>query len=282
MSSTDPENNQHVEELLSAYALDALDEEEVALVEAHLETCPECSQARAELQEVVALLGQTVGQETPPEALQSRVVAALDREERPAKPARSNGVPRSREFRPAALVLPLAAVLVVALFGVSMGLNLRLSDRMEKLERENSTLTSRLVEFVADDAYLQDELNQLRVTNYIAASPDSRVMLLAALREASNSQGMLIVSGDGRFAMLMVAEMKQLPPSSVYQVWFNQNKKLIAVGQVRVDSNGWGTVYLSIPESVFQSDWVGLTQESEDDGDTPTGVWELGGKITPQ
>lgn len=63
-------------ELLGAYALDAVEPDEVAAIEAHLETCPRC---RAELishREVVGLLAYA-GQEAP-EGLWDRVVSRIN------------------------------------------------------------------------------------------------------------------------------------------------------------------------------------------------------------
>lgn len=55
-----------LQELLGAYALDAVDAETAVLVERHLETCPRCSVEVAHHHEVAGLLGNTGG-ESPPE-----------------------------------------------------------------------------------------------------------------------------------------------------------------------------------------------------------------------
>lgn len=55
-----------LQELLGAYALDAVDAETALLVERHLETCPRCSVEVAHHHEVAGLLGNTGG-ESPPE-----------------------------------------------------------------------------------------------------------------------------------------------------------------------------------------------------------------------
>lgn len=64
-----------VQELLGAYALDALDPDEVAAVEAHLEVCARCRRELAGYREVTSLLGHTGG-EAPP-GVWDRIAAGM-------------------------------------------------------------------------------------------------------------------------------------------------------------------------------------------------------------
>lgn len=97
-----------VEELLGAYALDAVDDDERALVDAHLATCPRC---RAEVdahREVAAHLAQTGA--PAPDHLWDRIAGALEGE--PAPPLR---LVRARPRWASAPLAAAAAVVVVAL-----------------------------------------------------------------------------------------------------------------------------------------------------------------------
>ena len=58
---TNPHNQPHPEELLDAYALDALEEAETLQVESHLEDCDRCSLTVAQLHIAVSQLGQSGG-----------------------------------------------------------------------------------------------------------------------------------------------------------------------------------------------------------------------------
>jgi len=65
-----------IEELLGAYALDAVDADEARLVEDHLADCPRCRAEVAEHREVAALL--TTGSTEPvPDGLWDRIAADL-------------------------------------------------------------------------------------------------------------------------------------------------------------------------------------------------------------
>lgn len=289
MPSNDPKICREIEELLSAYALDALDEGEAALVESHLFAeggCPRCRRSLAELQRVAALLGESVSQQAPPASLQRRLAAVLGPVQRGATPTDSAASPH-RQTRLPQLAFPLAASLVVILLASSLAMVFlmsqrvdRFSQRMNRLEQENSSLISQLVQFVADDAYILDRLHQVRETNYLMAAPGTEAMPLQAVGGAGGPQGVLLVSGDGRRAVLMVAGMDQPPATAVYQVWLVRQGQRINVGQVTVDPSGWGTMILNPPEPVFRFDWVGLTPERPPAGAYSPGDMVLGGRIT--
>ncbi|MFP4149023.1 MAG: RskA family anti-sigma factor, partial [Nitriliruptoraceae bacterium] len=71
--------------LTGAYAVDALDDTERAVFEAHLEVCLPCAQEVRELQETAARLGGAAVAAVPSD-LKARVLAEIDatRQERPA------------------------------------------------------------------------------------------------------------------------------------------------------------------------------------------------------
>ncbi len=63
-------------ELLGVYALDAVDDDERRLVDAHLETCPRCAAEVAEHREVAASMAYTGA--PAPEGIWTRIVASLE------------------------------------------------------------------------------------------------------------------------------------------------------------------------------------------------------------
>ncbi len=74
-------NCEQAEELMGAYALDALPDEEMAAMRAHLATCPEHSAAAAELRAVAMTLGETTDEMAPPPGLRARIAAAVGESE---------------------------------------------------------------------------------------------------------------------------------------------------------------------------------------------------------
>ena len=68
-----------VNELLGVYALDACDEDETALIEAHLEQCDECRDEAERLKNLAGWMG--VGEATVPSAhLRSRIISVAESE----------------------------------------------------------------------------------------------------------------------------------------------------------------------------------------------------------
>jgi anti-sigma factor RsiW len=300
MSANDSTIGSHPEELLDAYALDALDDEETDLVESHLETCLRCQETLAGLQRAAALLGQTVEQRQPPAATLTQIMGSLSPAE-PVLAGRSETLPSTGpKIRPAAWTLPLAAAVVIALFSISLIMNLRISSRMDQLEQanstmsarlnqseqENSVLAARLNQLITEESQLADSVRQTQVTNYLAAHPDTEELVLEPPSGVGDSQGVLLVADGGRNAVLMVSNMEQPPPLRGYQVWLvREGGHRVAVGQVRVDSNGWGTLTLRPPEPLFRFHWVNLTiEEMEEESagpDKPIEKMVLRSRIPP-
>jgi anti-sigma factor RsiW len=132
-----------IEELLGAYALDAVEPDEAATIEAHLVTCPRCRDELTQHREVVGLFayaGQsappglwdriTAGmQESPPELRLDRIRASMVTPESlvdaPLAPVvamdRRSGARRRRSVGSRAFVaLASAAAVIVAFLGVAL------------------------------------------------------------------------------------------------------------------------------------------------------------------
>ena len=265
MSTSYPNNQYHPEDLLGAHALDALDGEEAALAEGHLEDCSQCREAVAELQRATTRLGMSVARREAPGGLLTKVMRALEPAAPPPTPIKDS---RRASFwswpRAINILAPVAAVVVVALFSVSVVFNIRISDRMEGLERENAALTAQ----VAQSAQLESQaaeqvaetMQQLRATNYWLANPTNHSLALEPPGGSGASRGVLMVSSDGRQAMLLVSGMPEASPSS-YEVWLMRPGHRSRAGEVEVDEGGWGTAVLVPGESVFGFDKVELTSE---------------------
>ena len=262
MSTNSPNDQTHPEELLDAYVLDALDEEEEIQVEAHLEDCVHCRQAVGELQSAVTQLGLSVAHREPPRTLLIRLMDELeqvDATSRPAKDTVSWIWSRTRSVR---LLVAVGAAVVVALLALSVTMNFRVSDRTETLERENSTLTAQMAQSADEETRVAETVQQLRTTNYWLANPTNRSLTLEPPSGAGNSRGVLLVSSDGRRAMLLLTGMGAPSQPATYQVWLMRHGDRLWAGEVKVDDRGWGTATLLPRESVYRYDKVELTADT--------------------
>ena len=177
------------------------------------------------------------------------------------------------------LLLSLAVAALVALVTLSLVIGKGLSDRVNDLEREIPRLTDRLA---SEDSQLVDALLQLRVISFWLAYPTNDPMLLEPPSGNGNTQGVLRIADDGLSAILLVADMPELPPASVYQVWLTGEGQRVRVGQLQVDPRGWGatTIYLEAP--IFGFEAVDVTAETEGGLGLASGVRVLEGKIVSE
>jgi anti-sigma-K factor RskA len=118
-------NCEQAEELLGAYALDALPVDEMAAVRAHLSSCAEHAAKAHELRAVALTLADATDPIAPPAALRSSIAAAVAAEtatpSRPATTPASLAARRERKrwFAPSPTWGAIAAVLVIAVIGLA-------------------------------------------------------------------------------------------------------------------------------------------------------------------
>ena len=204
---TEPMNHDELSELVAAYALDAVEPDEVTLVEEHLAACPRCRAELAEHREVTALLAHTGA--PAPDGVWDRIAASIDEGPTPAAPDLELGdvlpfrrkteqaPPASRPERANRLawVLGSAAAVIIALLGVQVARQDRqLSDVRAQLETRT---TDSEVDLLLRD---QDaEVVEL-------ASPSGELLVRA------------VVDDDGR-GFLLAHALPELPAGKTYQLW---------------------------------------------------------------
>lgn len=271
MSTNDYNSQNHPEELLAAYVLDALDEEEEIQVEAHLEDCSQCRLAVGELHGTASRLGESVAHLEAPGHSLGRVLNLLEpmvgepvvgepavAPTRPVRSAPSSGWLSGKAVR---IMVPIAASVVVALFSLTLVMNFRVADRTDSLEQQNSTLAEQVATSSAKGENLAETVQDLRATNYWLANQSERSLTLDPPSGAGNSRDILMVSADGRRAVLMVSDLRDASQSSTYHVWLMRGGERLWVGKVNVDDGGWGTTTLQPRDPVFGFDKVELVAE---------------------
>lgn len=300
--------NSHPDELLEAFALDALEDDEFLQVEQHLDSCVRCRGYVAQLHQTTSGLGLFLDQSIPPAALGLRIRQALTAavETAPVETgpnSRSTGVSARRRFTTPQWAMPLAAVLMLSLFSLSLFMNIQATGRMDQMERASSTVTAQLDQAVAQTKRLEednearsnqvaaaasteasqmmDTIQEIRAASYLLALPETRPLVLEPPGGAGDSQGVLLVEDKGNRAFLMISDMAQPPPRRPYQVWLVRDGRRMWAGQVAVDSTGWGSLALRPPEPVSQFEWVNLTMTEDRGSDGRTETMVLRSKIEP-
>jgi|1186.fasta_scaffold08381_2 anti-sigma factor RsiW len=170
-----------VHDLTAAYALDALDAEDVRAYEEHLAHCERCREELASLGDAASALAFATEAASPPPELRARILQQAQRE-------RPNVVP----LRPRWLV-PVAAAAAVAAC-VALGLGLWAASLSNKLDHRTQALGA-----------------QQQITA-ILSNPGSRRNALA------DGRGSLVVSPSGR-AVLVVNRLDAAPGGHTYEAW---------------------------------------------------------------
>lgn len=192
-------NHQDAQELLGAYALDAVDHDEAARLENHLAECPSC---RAEVQahrETVAKLG-TLGGDAPPQ-IWDRIAGGLTSEQ-PPKLLQFRRRPRAAA--PIAALLAAAAAIVV--LGVS---TLHLQHQVNALR---GTVGAGGLQQAAADAVLNPNHTVIDLT-----SSDGRL----------NAQ---VVDEPGGQAYLVSSDLPALGNGHTYQLWGLAQGQAVSLG----------------------------------------------------
>ena len=207
---------EEIESLLGAYALDAVDDDERAEVEAHLATCPRCRAEVAAHREVAALMANSGV--TAPEGLWDRIAEGLS-PELPAsapdaadllahlpRPPRLEG--RHRRAFVGVMALAAAVTLVVAL------LSLRVANLTQQLHSTNSAFG-------------------------ISAAVDSvltRQHRTITLTAANRPEDATVIIGSGDEAYWIGSNLAQLPSTETYQLWtIVRGKVIVSLGVLGPD-----------------------------------------------
>lgn len=269
----------HPFDLLEAFALDALEPEEELAVADHVEWCETCSDIVGDHWQVLAAMAESVPEVVPPAEMRARVLASVGqpRPKSSTVSVSSPRVPRSwsrvtwvSNSRLLRILTPITAVLAIVAIATSVAMNIQTSGQMGGVQSENVQLRRQLDESMATTAALartsntvtqvQGNLQRWQETSYALAQPGNQTLLLSPARPGVESKGVMVLSEDGREAVLMASELAPVSPDSVYHVWLTRGGQWYWAGELSVDERGWGTMPMSSPESLLQYDTVQISR----------------------
>lgn len=242
--------HRQLEELLGAYALDAVDRDERNMVERHLPSCARCRAEFEEFREVAALLAHSGA--PAPEGVWDRIAATLEGEApdmqgppalpflpsaAPAGAARSvlsaDSVLRRRWQTRAAGAVMAAAAAVIVVLGVQISHQDRRLDEMAGL--------------LAVDALE-------RAYQVADASPDSEKIQLRSFDGRADTQAVVTEEGVG---YLWGSDLPRLEEGRTYQLWGDVGDRLVSLGLLGADPE---VVPFEVPEQTVA---VAITEEAE-------------------
>ncbi len=224
---------QEVEELLGAYALDALSEEERKEVDIHLAECPKCARTVKQLQEIVDLFPLSVPPVNPPERLKTQVLDRIKRSSQTVE-SPSNGDnellvrrTRRRYQRSVGTLATIAAMLLLLLGGMLVW---------------NLSLRQQIAQRPAPTSLVQPVAYQLHGSS----------------SATSDVSGDLLYFPQQHITVLTLHNLPQLTGTHVYQGWLIQNNQPHSLGLLNV-SNGEAT--LEFPGDIKGYDATAISLE---------------------
>ena len=193
-----------IEDLLGAFALDAIDADECQLIERHLRHCPACEAEVREHREVAATLapGGTI-----PEGLWDAIAAAL--EEAPPPLELAPVVPLARR-RPRSM--PVLAALTAVAAAAAAVLGVRVMDQEGRLDRMQTAM--------AED-------NVQRAAVVALANPTAKTVELRAADTQAAARVALLPDGRG---YILADGLASLATDRTYQLWALIDGERISAG----------------------------------------------------
>lgn len=180
--------HERIQDLLGAYAADAVDPDEASEVESHLFECASCAAEVAEHRETLSLLAPTRSE------LRPRPFDELHLDE-PAPASAPMGtvtpLPRPKRVVPA-WTLAAAAALILVLGAVSVV-------QLQRPDRPSYVLSSAFKE-----------------ANQALGEPGTRTVVLRT--DSGYPQAEVVLTQDGR-GYLLPNNLRDLPPDQTYQLW---------------------------------------------------------------
>lgn len=197
-------SHRDIEELLGAFALDAVDVEEASLIEGHLLECPRCRAEVADHRQTATLLVED--RLEPPATLWDRLSAGLEEVPPPIDLARLSRA-RATRRRIAPQWLAVAAA-VAAVLGVgSLGLQ-----QQRRVDHVESVLSSQEIAVEALAAF-----NDPRARLATLRSPDG----------AEQIRSVLLRDGTG---YVLADRLPDLPDDQTYQLWAMIDGRTVSAG----------------------------------------------------
>lgn len=232
---------------IAAYALGALDAEDVAALESHLAECQDCRSELAEYQSVVSGLLESTPAQAPPVRLRRELVARL-----PGQQARTTkAFPHIFERFSIWQVATAIGILLL------LGLNIVSSLQIRELRLAQAALAERI-------SHDQTAIAML-------AYPSTQALPVQA--EVADVAGSMLVDKDKRIAVLVTWNLPEVQSGQTYQIWLIDSEGKRTSGGLFKPEAGqrYTTTTIWSPQPFEQYEGIGVTVEPEGGSASPTG-----------
>ena len=245
LHSEDDDERESASDLLPAYALGVLDEDDLLLVETELADSPALRAELNNLQDAVDSLNASHGTVTPPPALKERILHSSGGERAaPPVPIRRPALPRWLAAAAAVLVLVMASAIAV------------LANEVRQQDQEIADMRSA-------SARPSTDFTQPLVWSNISAT-----------HEGSNVTGYFCRTEDGNVGWIVIEGM-YADDDRIFQLWLVDDERIVSGGMFATDEEGrgFGVVRVDEPVQTFEQIWI--TTEPAEGSPYPTSEPDL-------
>jgi anti-sigma-K factor RskA len=244
--------NRHIDDLVGAYVLGALEADAVDLVERHLEECEVCRALVSKGRRSAELLLYAVPQVAPPPSLRSRVLARIAEE----KVATSRSDLPPREDSESHTPTP----------------ELESEPSLGPFRRLLHALRSESAPVGYTGAMLRDLL----------ADPQCAIWQVAGTDAAPGAYARLVASPRRHVGVLVASGLRHPGAGKAYQVWLLRGGQPLPNALFTVNRAGAGAGIVSTDEPWRAFDTLAVTPEPEGGSPAPTGSIVLAGSLVEQ
>lgn len=249
-------NEQHIRDLLPAYALGILDEQEVSLIHSHLANCQQCRAELTDYQHVAELLPLASPQSDPDPELKELLMQRLA-----PKTAKKE---QERTHTSELTVQPEAQ-----LENPSLGTVIR-SWLAGPIWRPAALIL--IVVLLAGNIFLLTNTGEEPTGPEERPSlPWRRPIIMSGTEVAPEAVGILYISLDGVNGTLVVDGLPVLETEQQYQLWLNKEDIRDSGAVFSVNEAGYRGIELKSPLPLEQYENFGITIEPEGGSQAPTG-----------
>jgi anti-sigma-K factor RskA len=235
------QEKEHVFDLLPAYALGSLEEEEKTIVQEHLAGCDICQAELWTYQSVTDQLGFAAPDATPSPAVKERLMQGIHKKPLPESERHSRrglfGGLRSLSLGWGIIGLFLIAALLVS-----------------------------------------NVILWRQVSNLQARQNNFQTISMTGTGPAPDATGLIIISPDGKHGTLVVDDLPPLAPDKQYQLWLIKDGKRTSGGVFSAGEDGYAGLWVKSPLPLIDYTSFGVTIEPKGGSSGPTGAKVLGNK----
>ncbi|MEA2205454.1 MAG: hypothetical protein QOE77_2230 [Blastocatellia bacterium] len=259
-------------EMLALQALDALEGDDVRVLDAHLASCSECQEELRELRDASSLMAYAANQLEPSAELRSRILQSVTAQDAPAasqQTARTTVVPLARPQRRERTFAPNSGAIAAGLVLVGLLASLFvLWNRTKALQQEVAQLSQRTAE-------QEQALSQGRELIALLMAKDAAKFELAGTPMAQQAHAMLAYDRKTGHAMLMVDGLPAAPADQAYQLWFIAGGKPMPGKVFHIGASGTAMMVDDIPAEAREHAVFAVTLEPKNGVSVPTGQMYL-------